>query len=70
VTGNIGVPVGSHLDAPSNVATGAPPACTRVAPESHRPVEQGGACVPASVQFVTTYIVEIVTTGWPETSTR
>jgi hypothetical protein len=52
------------------MATGAPPAITRLAPESQRPVEQGGLGVPASAQFVTAYVVERVTSGWPETNTR
>ncbi|MEA2842160.1 MAG: hypothetical protein QOF41_3490 [Methylobacteriaceae bacterium] len=66
----IGVPVGMHTDVPASMATGAPPAITRVAPESQRPAEQGGLGVPASAQFVTAYVVERVTSGWPETNTR
>jgi hypothetical protein len=52
---------------PPRIATGAPPATTRVAPEIQRPVEHG---VRARVQLPTTYVVEIVTICFPETNTR
>jgi hypothetical protein len=51
--GIIGVPVGMQVDVPIIVATGAPPAVTRVAPLVHCPVAHGGFGVPVSAQPTT-----------------
>ena len=70
ITGSIGVPVGMQVEAPSIVASGTPPASTRTAPVSHCPVTHGGADVGLSAQPAIAYGDAIVTTGWPERSTR
>ena len=59
-----------QTDEPAKVATGTPPASTRVAPISHWPVTQGGVGVPVSAQPATAYGDAIVTSGWPDSVTR
>src|SRR5262249_11786074 len=68
--GSIGVPVGTQVEEPVMLATGTPPASTRVAPTSHCPVTHGGGGVPGSAQPAVTYGEGSVTTGWPVRSTR
>src|SRR6195952_3846898 len=69
-TGSIGLPVGTQVDEPANVASGAPPASTRVAPVSHWPVTHGGLDDPVSAQPAIAYGLAMVTTGWPLDVTR
>ena len=58
-----GVPVGTQVDWLSFSSTGEPIAFTRVAPEVHCAVAQGGLDVPVSAQPVTAYCVVNTTIG-------
>lgn len=70
MTGIIGVPVGMHVDWLTSVATGTPPASTRVAPITNCPVTHGGVEVVDNAQPAMAYGLVSVTRGCAETVTR
>jgi hypothetical protein len=45
------VPVGTQVDWPLKIATGAPPAVTHAAPEIHRPVAQGESSGQPAIEY-------------------
>lgn len=70
MTGSIGVPVGIQVDWLTSVATGAPPAITRVAPMTNCPVTHGGVDVVASAHPAIAYGLVTLTRGCAESVTR